>query len=359
MPIQSSGAISLSDIQNEFGGANPISLSEYYRGGAYTTTNNTGVPTSGAIDLADFYGGLNQFNLTISSNATNVDLNSTATAAGWNGSSQLVVTINSGVWLYATSTSSYGLTINVPNCIITNYGRIVGKGGNGGSYNSTNGAAGGTAINVTQSGVTITNASGAFIAGGGGGGAASYAYDVNWGYNSNGGGGGAGGGNGGTGQNNASGFATAGAGSTTPNTKGSDGAGDNSGTPYGPGRGGEAGGSAGGNEYDNGPFRLGHSGGGGGGMILAGSYQFGGGSNNGDYPARGGFGGGGGQAGGPAGWGTPSGFNTNYGGNAGAGGGGWGAAGGNSSHGTGGAAGRAFTGTGRTLTNNGTIYGAT
>ena len=34
MALQSSGAISLSDIQTEFGGGNPISLSEYYRGGA-------------------------------------------------------------------------------------------------------------------------------------------------------------------------------------------------------------------------------------------------------------------------------------------------------------------------------------
>jgi len=30
MVIQSSGAISLSNIQTEFGGTNPISLSEYY-----------------------------------------------------------------------------------------------------------------------------------------------------------------------------------------------------------------------------------------------------------------------------------------------------------------------------------------
>ena len=56
MALQSSGAISLSDIQTEFGGSNPISLSEYYRGGAYTTSNNTGVPTSGQIQMDDFYG---------------------------------------------------------------------------------------------------------------------------------------------------------------------------------------------------------------------------------------------------------------------------------------------------------------
>ena len=35
MPLQTSGAISLSQVQTEFGGSNPISMSEYYRGGSY------------------------------------------------------------------------------------------------------------------------------------------------------------------------------------------------------------------------------------------------------------------------------------------------------------------------------------
>lgn len=48
--------ISLGQIQTEFGGANPIALGgEYYRGGAYTTNNNTNVPTSGTIALSNFY----------------------------------------------------------------------------------------------------------------------------------------------------------------------------------------------------------------------------------------------------------------------------------------------------------------
>ena len=50
--LQSSGAISLSQVQAVMGGANPISLSEYYRGGAYvpaTKSVSTTVyePTSG------------------------------------------------------------------------------------------------------------------------------------------------------------------------------------------------------------------------------------------------------------------------------------------------------------------------
>lgn len=49
MALQSSGAISLSDIAAEFGGSTPHSISEYY-GVA------SGVPSSGTIDFADFYG---------------------------------------------------------------------------------------------------------------------------------------------------------------------------------------------------------------------------------------------------------------------------------------------------------------
>lgn len=60
MAIPSSGAISLSTIQTEFGGSNPISLSEYYAGGSYvpagTTGTNGAVPSSGQISFSNFYG---------------------------------------------------------------------------------------------------------------------------------------------------------------------------------------------------------------------------------------------------------------------------------------------------------------
>ena len=59
MVLQTSGAISLANIQTEFGGTNPININEYYRGGAYVpdTAANSGIPTSGTISLNDFYGG--------------------------------------------------------------------------------------------------------------------------------------------------------------------------------------------------------------------------------------------------------------------------------------------------------------
>jgi hypothetical protein len=49
MTLQSSGPISLLDVQNEFGGSNPIGINEYYGRAA-------GIPSSGTISLADFYG---------------------------------------------------------------------------------------------------------------------------------------------------------------------------------------------------------------------------------------------------------------------------------------------------------------
>lgn len=58
MPLPSSGPISLTMIQTEFGGTAPISITEYYRGGTYVpnTATNANIPTSGTISLHNFYG---------------------------------------------------------------------------------------------------------------------------------------------------------------------------------------------------------------------------------------------------------------------------------------------------------------
>lgn len=58
MALPESGPLSLSDIQAEFGGTNPIGLSEYYKGGAFVLNTDyaPNVPTSGTISLSDFYG---------------------------------------------------------------------------------------------------------------------------------------------------------------------------------------------------------------------------------------------------------------------------------------------------------------
>ena len=58
MTIPTQGPVKFSDIQTTYGGSNPISLSEYYRGGANVPAgvNTGGIPASGAIDLEDFRG---------------------------------------------------------------------------------------------------------------------------------------------------------------------------------------------------------------------------------------------------------------------------------------------------------------
>tara|TARA_R110002060_G_scaffold66407_1_gene75228 strand:- start:255 stop:821 length:567 start_codon:yes stop_codon:yes gene_type:complete len=58
MALQSSGAISLSDLAAEFGVSAPYSLGGFYRGGGNVPNSsaNSGVPTSGAISLTGFYG---------------------------------------------------------------------------------------------------------------------------------------------------------------------------------------------------------------------------------------------------------------------------------------------------------------
>ena len=58
MPLPSSGSISLLDVATEYGGTTPHGLDEYYRGGSFVanTTSTSSIPTSGTIDLNDFYG---------------------------------------------------------------------------------------------------------------------------------------------------------------------------------------------------------------------------------------------------------------------------------------------------------------
>jgi hypothetical protein len=59
MALQTTGAITLAQIQTGFGGVNPIGMNEYYRGGVNVPnvgTLNPNIPTSGAISMQNFYG---------------------------------------------------------------------------------------------------------------------------------------------------------------------------------------------------------------------------------------------------------------------------------------------------------------
>ena len=351
MVLQLSGSISLKQIASEFGDSAPSSLTEFYRGGTYVNTNNTGVPTSGSISIKNFYGA--QYGIPLDSVATPTTINGYSTLKEIKASTYIssggVLIIPSSWWVWSDSVSTAALIIDIA-CTVINNGKIIGKGGAGGNYTATTQAqSGGPAINVTSTGVTIVNNSGAYIAGGGGGGAGGYRNTLSD-FGGGAGGGGAGGGAGGNSFNFpvGGGTVTGGAGGII-GASGSNGQNGGNNTL---GYGGSAGGAGSSCAFGNPSYS---SGGGGGGRVLPGTTTTG---ITASYKA--GDGGAGGVAGGNGG---VNGSNP-----AGAGGGGWGAAGGNAWHYDaqysdntivyGGSGGAGVTGTSRTVTNNGTIYGS-
>ena len=317
MALPASGQISLNDVNVELGNSATAQIGL----GDAAVRGLFGV-ASGQISMSDGYGKANEFSLTISSDTENLSISSAASTAGWNGSSALVVTINSGVYIWSDDVAIAGMTASggFPGGLsITNNGFIMGKGGTG--KTSQAGTDGGPAVSISSSGVTITNASGAYIGGGGGGGGPGRA------------GGGAGGGPSGAGNGGAIGQV-----------------GQNGGGNAG-GFGGGAGGGGGG-AYT--AFYSYDFNGGAGGRIFPGTGGAGGVPTTGSYPRSGGAGG---SAGNP-GQNSPGPY-----GNAGGGGGGWGANGGTGTEPAGasvGSGGDAIDASvSYTLSNSGTIYGST
>jgi len=154
MAVKSSGSLSLTtDIVGEFGGDTPHSLSEYYGGaGLVPAGANPSVATSGQTNMGSYYNSVAATVLTISSNTSNYDIGAQAIAAGGDKNTPVILTINSGVTVGSTSSSTAamytgtgwgsGTTIN-----IINNGSIVGVAGSDEEDTSSNTGTGGNGGN--------------------------------------------------------------------------------------------------------------------------------------------------------------------------------------------------------------------
>jgi len=184
MAMNTSGAISLA------GSTAGVSIAQQLGLGATTqiSLNDSavrtlaGVPSGAIVMPTNFYGKSNTvtINLTIASNTKNYNIFSNKGGSYVAGKSIINLTVNSGIVVGSTSTSTYAMdtgsgwaTGDVIN--ITNNGYIAGKGGNGGAghfgASGDSGVAGGAAINLQWNIATFTNSSGYIYSGGGGGGA--------------------------------------------------------------------------------------------------------------------------------------------------------------------------------------------
>ena len=202
MTLNASGQISLAGsttgqsiaLELGLGATTQISLNDS------AVRSLAGVPSGAIVMPTNFYGKSSSvtINLTIASNTKNYNIKSSATGYSA-GKTTVNLTINGGVVVGSTSTSTYAMdtgsgwaTGDVIN--ITNNGYIAGKGGTGGHggipahQTGYVGTASGAAINLQWSITTFTNSSGYVYSGGGGGGGGAC------GTQSGGGGGGGGGG---------------------------------------------------------------------------------------------------------------------------------------------------------------------
>ena len=182
MPIKSSPApLAISEIVTEFGDSagGSDSLSEYYRGGANVNdvATNNNIPTSGAIDIGDFYGAGNAVSVAASA-GTDIDVAPLfASPATFTNAVSKILTIAAPI---AINGNNVALTVpsNLAGTLdIQNAGTITGSRGTGGNAGGAGAAggnanAGGAAISVQANGVTLNNSGNVSGGGGGGGGGA-------------------------------------------------------------------------------------------------------------------------------------------------------------------------------------------
>ena len=172
MTIAASGAVSFSDLRTEFvGGSSAISFSDLYRGGSNILSKAgdnpavnmaASVPTSGIIDVQDFYSTAKAFKNTVSSSTTNVDADALF-GGDYDTNYPKIIDINSGVTIGGNGDEAIDIPSGLASTLtINNAGTVIGFGG------ASAGATGGSAINCATSGVIINNSG--QISGGGGAG---------------------------------------------------------------------------------------------------------------------------------------------------------------------------------------------
>jgi len=185
MTLPASGSLTLSQIQTEMGGSNPISLSEYYRGGGIVTSTypdgtgsiNTNIPTSGEISISSFYNGQGIFVFTSTIGTTaNYNLNSAMSSAGWDGVKPVLanITVSAGATVYGigyggTPAFTIGSLPTYSAVTVTNNGIIAGYGGYG-AATAGPGGPGGVGLSISSATTLVNSSTGAIFGGGGGGG---------------------------------------------------------------------------------------------------------------------------------------------------------------------------------------------
>lgn len=119
MTLQASGPISLSEIQTEFAGSNPIAISEYYG-------VDTPVPSSGEISMSDFYGTSAGGEVTMEATYTITSIKTVPTNAkilyntdGSIDQNKAGITTDLGIWWSASPETGIGSDYEIRASIVS------------------------------------------------------------------------------------------------------------------------------------------------------------------------------------------------------------------------------------------------
>lgn len=141
MALPASGAISLQAIQTEFGGTNPISISEYYRGGANVPSNSStlDIPTSGTISLNQFHGAADTVAPTINPtpNPTNTSDSGSTISATVSATTALTPSGGNGTYTYTVTFVSQTGSGSNPQAILSGNNLTISLDFNGVGFGST------------------------------------------------------------------------------------------------------------------------------------------------------------------------------------------------------------------------------